>query len=379
MKSILILLCVVALSLQGQAQLSSDNPLATRSDSLVHHAVTEFFKSPCRVGLSLAIFENGKQIFYNYGSISRQKQQLPTTTSLYEIASLTKTFTGILLVRAVIEGKIKLDDDIRLYLTEPYPNLEYKGKPITFRHLSTHQSGLPNGIPDNSALFVKPDFDSLPFSLIRLENGYDRERYLKELHAIKLDTIPGSVFFKYSNIGIKLVGFILENIYKSSYADLVKRYITGPLQMNSTSISLTPKDSSRLVKGYNPNGNLMPYSLENAGAAGGLKSTTADMIRYVAWHLDEKDPIIKQSHGILEGDLKTYARGMNWNMALTGDGDRKIWQSGGSFGMSSQLLLFPDSHTGFILLANEGCFDTQGELEKIALAIFTALKKRGIK
>jgi serine-type D-Ala-D-Ala carboxypeptidase/endopeptidase len=357
-------------------QVATDNPLKTYLDSNVHEAVTVYFKSNCRVGLSIGIVQQGNTYYYNYGAVTKGVEQLPTNNTLFEIASVTKTFTGSLLAKAVNDGKLKVDDDIRIYLTGKYSNLEYKGKFITFRHLSTHQSGLPYSIPDVSDLFKNPNFDSLPAKLIAREKEYDKQRYLKELHDIVLDTIPGSVYFKYSNLGPKLIAFCLENIYRKSYDHLLSDVIFHPLNMNSTGIELSAANRKRLAHGYNPNGLKMPYTLSNAGAAGGLKSSTSDMVRYVRWHLNETDPVIKTAHDLLEGDPLQYARAMGWSVQTTTDGERRLNQSGGSYGFSSQVVLFPDDKTGFVLLANEGCMDSQGELEKLALTVFYYIKRK---
>lgn len=86
----------------------------------------------------------------------------PNSSTFYEVASLTKTFTGTLLAHALVEGKTTIDQDIRLHLADSFPNLAYQGNPITFRHLATHQSGLPRLFPDTPGLFDTPDWDNLP-------------------------------------------------------------------------------------------------------------------------------------------------------------------------------------------------------------------------
>jgi hypothetical protein len=91
------------------------------------------------------------------------------------------------------------------------------------------------------------------------------------------------------------------------------------------------------------------------------------MARYLAWHLDERDEVIRQSHAVIAGDLRSFAEGMGWNIAATADGQRRIWQSGGVFGMSSQMILFPDRQLGFVLLANDAGFNTQSQLEAIVM------------
>ena len=89
--------------------------------------------------LSIGIYDRGKTVFHNYGTTSKSKVCLPDRTSIYEIASITKTFTGALASGAVVDGKMTLDGDFRAYLKEPYPNLEKNGKFITLRLLAAHR------------------------------------------------------------------------------------------------------------------------------------------------------------------------------------------------------------------------------------------------
>ena len=96
----------------------TDNPLKTKIDSLVQKCVVEIFNDKNIFGLSIGIYKNGKEFYYNYGSLEKDKHVLPTSATVYEIGSITKTFTGILLAQAFLDKKIKLDDDIRKYLKE---------------------------------------------------------------------------------------------------------------------------------------------------------------------------------------------------------------------------------------------------------------------
>lgn len=350
------------------ADVATDNPRRTALDKAVHDAAGAYFRDSCHVGLSMAVLRDGDTRFYNYGSTSRSNSRLPSRRSVYEIGSVTKTFTGTLAALAVVEGRMELDGDFRRHLKESYPNLESGGKPITLRTLAAHTSGLPGDIPDSSDLFEKSDADRLPFDLLERERPYDRDRYLKELHSVRLAAPPGDGFI-YSNIGMKLVGFGLEEVYGRSFAELIAERIAAPLDMRRTFLEVPPQEEHLLVQGYNHNGKPMPYHLANLGAAGGLYSTSEDLIRYAVWHLGEDDPVIRQAHSLIAGTLDSYGRGMNWYVAVTPEGERKVWQSGGTFGMSSQLILFPEAREAYVLLANDACPNTQSELEKLA---FTA-------
>jgi D-alanyl-D-alanine-carboxypeptidase/D-alanyl-D-alanine-endopeptidase len=353
------------------AQLPSNNPNQSAVDKAVDKAAGEFFAQDQHVGLSIGIYDHGKVAFYNYGTTDKSKAHLPDERSIYEIASITKTFMGALASAAVIDGKMTLDSDFRAYLKEPYPNLEKNGKFISLRLLAAHRAGLPKNIPDTDALFKNPDFDTLPYKLIDLEKPYDDAAYLQALHHVELRGEPG-IEFVYSNFGIKLIGLGLQQVYQKSLEQLLKEKILSPLGMKRTGLAVSTTNEPLLVQGYSPSGKPMPYHLFNAGAAGGLYSNAEDMVRYIGWQLDESDPVIRQSHSAIFGGGDNVQEGMVWNMTREG-GERKIWESGGAFGMASQLVLYPESKIGIVILANDGGFSTQEELGEMAKKIRAAL------
>jgi CubicO group peptidase (beta-lactamase class C family) len=347
--------------------LPSDNPARTSFDKAVDQAVGEFFQRDQHVGLSIGISDHGRVFFYNYGTVSKSEIRVPDRKSVYEIASITKTFTGALASRAVHEKKMTLDEDFRTYLIEQYPNLEKNGKVVTLRLLAVHRAAMPKNLPDTDALFNKPNFETLPFQLIELEKPYDDSAYLQALHKVELRSEPGSEFV-YSNFGIKLIGFGLQQVYHLSFEQLLQTEILGSLGMKRTGLAVSPENQGLLVQGYSPGGKPMPYHLFNAGAAGGLYSNAEDMVRYIDWQLDESDPTIRQSHSVIFGGSESVQAGMIWYMTRE-SGERKLWESGGAFGMASQLVLYPESKVGIVLLANDGGFSTQDELGDLAKKI----------
>ncbi|MBP2160878.1 MULTISPECIES: serine hydrolase [Asticcacaulis] len=357
----------------AMAALPTDNPQASALDNAVQAASETFFADTCHVGLAIGVYNQGKVSFYNYGTTSKVKPALPTKDSLFEIGSVTKTFTGTLAARALLDGKMTLDGDFRTYLKDAYPNLEMNGKPITLRTLAAHTAGMPRDIPNSEDLFKNPDFEKLPYQLQAREKVYDRDRYLKELRDARLVTEPGQTM-SYSNIGIKLVGFGLEDAYGKSYSALLEDQVFKPLGMDDTGLTVSRKNKGRRALGYGPTGKPAPYVLPNLGAAGGLISSTSDMMKYAAWHLDEANPVVRTAHTVIHGDEKTYGETLMWQVITTEDGERKLWQSGGVFGMSSATILFPDAKRGYVLLANDACFDTQSQLQTLALSVHAALK-----
>ncbi len=364
---------VLVLAQSSFTAVPTDNKLAQDLDKVVHHAVEKFWSEPSRVGLSIGIYVRGKQFFYNYGSADKAKQRLPTSNTIYEIGSISKTFTGTLLAQAVRERKVKMEDDVRLYLDGQYPNLAYQGRPIQLAHLVSHISGLPAFLPDDPKLFDQPDFDVLPFKISKIQNSYSKAKFMADLHQVKLDTIPG-YRFHYSNSGAQLLKYILEKLYHQSYDQLLKALITKPLKMSNTQSIYAKNNLNRLAKGHNGNGKLMPYNPQMLDAAGGIFSTTADMLRYLRFHLNEKNEVVALSHKETRGDLDDYAIGLNWQEQIVSKKYKKIWQSGGTFGFGSYGVAYPDRDIAIVLLSNESDQTTQDGLGVLADQIFEQLE-----
>jgi CubicO group peptidase (beta-lactamase class C family) len=302
--------------------------------------------------------------------VSRQRQQLPRPDTVYELASVTKTFTGALAAKAVVDKKMTLDDDFRTYLPEPYPNLQFAGKPITLRTLTSHRSGMPRDIPDTDAIMAAPDVARRPERLLAIERDVTPADFPAALHGGVLRSSPASTE-AYSNAGMKVIAMGLANVYRMAFETLLRNVVLEPLHMRDTVFVLDPDQTRRLATGYDREGKPTPFHTINAGASWGLYSTTADMAKYVAWHLDETDPTIATAHAVIAGNADD-GKGMIWNEG-SDQGKRLLWHGGGSFGMSSQVVLFPPGQ-GFVLLANDTCAGTEGALKDIAIAVHAAAR-----
>ena len=333
--------------------------------SVVNTSANKFMSDQRSVGLSVGIIKDGRSWTFNFGEVEKGKKNPPTQHTIYELASITKTFTGVLLAQAFVEGKVKLDDDIRKYLDGSYRNLEFEGKPIKLFHLINHTSRLPSNLPDRPELFRNPDPYELPKILTVIESQYTRENFYADLHKVKLDKAPGTEF-KYSNAAAQLLGYILEKIYGMPYEQIVFRKIARPLGMSETKITLTPSEMKRFAKGHYDNGSVALYSTPQTQAAGGLRSSVSDMLKYMSYHLNENDEVVRLSHQSTWGDIKYYASGLSWQMKNTPGGHRKIWQTGGTFGFSSYCAVFPELKLGIVLLSNESDQDSQGRLNNMA-------------
>ncbi|WP_051878480.1 serine hydrolase domain-containing protein [Chryseobacterium sp. FH1] len=348
-----------------QIRIPTDNRLKTPLDSMVEKSVSAFMKNNSRVGISIGIIKNGRSYIYNYGSSKKDKQKLPTGNTVYELASITKTFGATLLAKAVIDKKVNLNDDIRKYLKEDYPNLEYDGTPITLQNLANLTSGLPNWMPDKD-IFGKADPDSIPFILDSVHTKYSREDFYRDLQDVKLRVAPGSVS-RHCNTAAQLLGFIMEKVYGNSFENLLEIYFAKPLKMKNTHLLSPGKRPAKMATGYDGKGRIMPIiDWEDLMVAASVASTSSDMLKYMAFQLNETNAVVKLSHQPTFGKIEDGAVALNWKVKKTEDGRRSISHTGGSLGFSSYMVFYPDSNSGIVLLSNEADQSAQNELILLA-------------
>ncbi len=338
-----------------------DNPLKSHLDSIVQESVTTYMNNKNVAGLSIGIFVNGEMLSYNFGETKKSNNTLPAGNTIYEIGSVTKVFTGILLANAVLENKVRLDDDIRKYLTGNYPNLEYSGQPIRLVNLSNHTSGLPftTRLPDTNEDPFNP---SVQFS---------DAIFMKILHSVKLDTLPG-VQRNYSNLGVAILGQILEKVYGLSYEKLITKYILKPFRMYQTKVSLAPEELYNMAQGYDMEGNETNYWQNKlAEPIGGIHSTVSDMLLFIKSQVSENDSASSLSHKPTFGSTKEGV-GLNWDIYTTKKGYLRLAHDGGTDGFTSLCMIYPEIKSGFVLLTNNGDHNDQA-FNDIASAIYLSL------
>ena len=351
---------------------------ASTTDTIVDHAIKRFVDvTPQVVGLSIGVFKNGAMYTYNYGTVERGKNQLPTANTLYRIASITKTFTGTLLAQAAVEKQVKLDDDVRQYLDGNYPNLEFQGHPIRLYDLVDHRSGLPFFLPDKPETVPGYNHDVVPWPtrIADVLRTYSRQDFYSDLHQVRLTGVPG-VAVQYSNAAAQLAGYILERVYGKPYETLLKEKIFQPLGMRSTTITLDAEQAGRLAKGYDSTGQVMPDVPDQIQAAGAVKSDVSDMLKYVQWEVEERDEAVKLSH-IPRATAGEYSADLNWQMWRSG-GNRLIWQSGNFPGFHGLCVVMPELRIGVVILANETDAASNAARDRMANEILKGLDARAI-
>jgi serine-type D-Ala-D-Ala carboxypeptidase/endopeptidase len=326
------------------ANIPNDNPLRTRLDSVVHYRTVDFMLTHHLVGLSIGVVNNGRKYIYNYGTVEKGKTQLPTSKTIFELASIAKTFTGILLAQGILDHKLSLDDDIRKYMPGNFPNLQYQGHPLKIVNLANHTSGLPAELPNL-------DNFKDEFTVLKMYDLYTNDKFLADLHRVKIDTLPG-INYGYSNAGMKLLGFILEKVYGLSYQELLKKFISGPLDMPATRTELAISDTTSYTKGYNADGMTMPHGNWNMfGGAGAIISSSHDMLNYLTANINEALPAIRLSHN-QTFTTHNFSMGLGWQITQNTMNGTRIWKSGGALGFRAYCAFVPDKKVGIIWLSN---------------------------
>jgi CubicO group peptidase (beta-lactamase class C family) len=265
--------------------------------------------------------------------------------TLFEIGSITKVFTALLLADMANRGEVSLDDPAAKYLPSGHTMPERAGRQITLRELSQHRSGLPR-MPDNMAYGDQED----PFA------DYDEARLLAFLDGYRLPRDIGSEW-EYSNLGVGLLGYLLARAAGTDYATLVRERITGPLHMDETTITLTPEEAARLAPPLD--GYMRPtkrWNLAVLQGAGAIRSSAADMLKFAAATLDPNSPIAPMVRTALAArapsDNPRNEQALGW-IVLHPTPDRDILlHDGGTGGYRSLIAIEPAKGRAVVTLVN---------------------------
>lgn len=325
------------------ASIKTSNPKQTKLQLYVDSLALAYLKDSRNSSLSIGLVNGNNTETFFYGETKKGTGNLPNGTSLYEIASISKTFTGIMLAHAINEKKITLNDDIRKYLPGNYPDLQFKNEPVKIVNLSNHTSRLPS-LPYN---FEKqPGYDPANPYL-----HYSKEMIYQFLTTFKPDTISG-LKVEYSNLGFAILGTILENSYKMPLENLLQQVITGPLKMKDTHYDLLENQKNLLTTGYNSsNGIEVPHwELGAFKAAGGLKSGLNDMLLYLKANMNAKNRDFSLSHQ-QTSQKDGLSRGLAWVIEPVKN-YTIIWHNGGTAGFRSFCGFIKDGNSGVVVLSN---------------------------
>lgn len=296
--------------------------------------------------ISIGIVKNGEILLLKgYGFADYENKVLADETTIYQIGSVTKTLTGHLLAKMIIEGKIKLTDTVSNFFPEnldfpKYPN----GDRILVKELATHSA----------------EFPRYPSNLKRVDpnpiKGYSYEEMLEGIESVTIDTLGGHRY-NYSNFGYGVLGTALENLSKKTLEELFESNIFSPYKMTNTSLKLSKKVKQKLAMPYletNPLVKTEPWDMGKLSGAGNIFSSVSDMSKFLQAIMQNNETNKTQQTGLLKINE-------NWQYGLGCfiiDSKKKnttiIYHGGDVDGYASSLKYYPEYQLGTIILTNYG-------------------------
>ncbi|AEG43209.1 serine hydrolase [Isoptericola variabilis] len=271
----------------------------------------------------------------------------PDARTLFEIGSVTKTFTALVLARAVVEGELSLDTPVGDLVPE-VAGLGRDGRLVTLGHLATHTSGLPR----THVPIVRGSLEML--------RGKDPYRDVTEastlaaVRAGRLRRTPGSGRPSYSNSGYALLGVALARHAGTTFGELVRTRVTDPLGLADTRTrhELTEDQAARTARGHHRRRTpAAPWPLDGLPGAGALLSTAADTLAWARAHLDPPDGPLGDAVRLATAE---HARriGLAWQRTPGRGEDTLVWHNGGTGGFRSMVCLRPEAGDAVVVLTN---------------------------
>jgi CubicO group peptidase (beta-lactamase class C family) len=314
-------------------------------DSAIRRIIQERVSSGRNPGIVVGVMDRSGTRVVSYGTSSVQGVPLDGST-IFEIGSVTKTFTTSLLADMVARGEVRLDEPVAELLPNSVTVPSWEGRPITLLDLATHTSGLPRN-PTN----LHPSNPEDPWADYTVSDLY------QFLSNYKLMRAPGSAF-EYSNVGMGLLGHALALRGGKSYEALLEERILRPLGMGDTRITLSAAQQARLAQGHENDGRAVAnWHLPTLAGAGALRSDATDLFRYLSANLGTSGgalvPVLAQTHPVRAPIDDTLAVALGW-MVNRKRRDRPLWWHDGETGGFRSFVAFdPAGKRAVVVLTNE--------------------------
>lgn len=320
-------------------------------------------------GMAVAVTDRERLLRVStYGFADASAKTPVTPEMLFEIGSISKSFTSIALLQLCEEGRLDLHEPVTRYL--PWFDVQSEYGPITLHHLMSHTAGIITGMEFTGE--------------VRYEVWA-----LRETEA----TAPPGTYYHYSNVGYKALGVVLEDLQSRHYGDIIQERILDPLGMTATEPMITHETRKRLAVGYEgfygdrplPRGRpLAPATwLEYASGDGSIASTPADVAAYLRMFMNRgqgprrrilsEESFDLMTHKVIEA--KEEGRGSHYGYGLEireSDGHTYIEHGGGMVGYYSYVMADMDDGLGVVVLMNGPGGRCDEEIAKFALKLLRA-------
>jgi serine-type D-Ala-D-Ala carboxypeptidase/endopeptidase len=305
----------------------------------VENAAQERIAAGTYQTLVFGVVEGDKSEVVTFGRLDNGKA--PDGDTVYEIGSVTKTFTATLLAQAVLSGRLTLDTPLAQLL----PDLKIPsrgGKEITLGELATQHSGLPRE-PSN----LLPNDLANPFA------DYDAAKLKAFLAGYELRRDPGAAY-EYSNLGFGLLGYALAQLNHTTYSAMTDEEILKPLGMTMSGTAFTEAMRANLAPGHLYTGEAAKnwdHSDALAGT-GAIRSTANDMLRYLKANRDIDGSPLVAAMKLAQLPRRDVSKTMHIGLAWMTTEKGIVWHNGMTGGYATFLGFTADGQRGVVILAN---------------------------
>jgi serine-type D-Ala-D-Ala carboxypeptidase/endopeptidase len=293
-------------------------------------------------GMALAIVDSSEIHYFNFGKTAEDGKPVDEHT-IYEIGSITKVFTGILLAQQVLDGNLKLEDEINGYLSGDIKVPAMGDSGITFGSLTDHTSGFPR-MPYNFA----PANPNNPFADYSVDQMYEFISGYTPVRAVGSE-------YEYSNLAQGLLGHILAMNKNCTYEELMVKTIADPLGMQDTRIVLTDRLKKKLALGHSDGEVVENWDIPTLAGAGAIRSSASDMAKFISANLGYfNSPLyeaMELSHRVRHVKAGEMSVGMGWHIKKGVNG-YIIWHNGGTGGYRTFAGFVKETGKGVVLLTN---------------------------
>lgn len=298
------------------------------------------------VGIVVGVIDAAGRRVVAHGSFDTSGARRVDGDTIFEIGSVTKVFTSLLLADAVSRGEMALTDPVSKHLPPDVKVPQRAGQQITLQDLAMHHSALPR-LPAN----LKPASPANPYA------DYTVQQLYEFLSGHELTRDIGSRY-EYSNLGAGLLGQLVARRAGMEYEALIKKRIAEPLGMKDTAIVLDAVLMQRLATGHNAQRRPVPnWDLPTLAGAGALRSTVNDLLNFLAAQLGyTTSPLTPVMRSTFVNRRPTGAPGMEialgWHVQTTAGGREIVWHNGGTGGYRSYIGFDPKARIGVVALSN---------------------------
>ncbi|MEC0309001.1 serine hydrolase [Paenibacillus lautus] len=314
---------------------------AKEVEAFADSVITDVMKKYNTVGTNFTVVADGKVLLSKgYGYADKEKKIPVDKDTVFQIGSVTKTFTALAAMQLVDKGKIDLRGDIQKYLGGvKIPNKT--GKNLTMYDLLTYSTGFDS--PD-IASYYSPEY---------VNENFPIKDFVRS-HMSAVVRPPGEIY-TYDNFGFLLAGYAVENVSGMPYSKYMEKNIFKPLGMTSTNVRITPELLGRMSAHYGPKGEKIPMdgTIPTEKPEGGIVSTADDMAKYLLMHLNkgkyDGKEIVSQKSIEQMHTYQFFADKINEKM----NGQHVILKGGNVTGHSSLIVILPEKNVALYMSNND--------------------------